>query len=172
MELKIVKFFNKLGGKRVSDAADFASRITVLAIFWSIISLVILFFDRNFGIRIFLTLVVVTALHFAISEGFFKYLVPVFSSRRTRPYLAHPDAITPNGTLHKSSSFPSSHMSITLGILTVLFYFYPLIWLLALLYAIFMAYTRLHNGMHYPSDVLGGTILGILYGIAAIYLVR
>jgi undecaprenyl-diphosphatase len=172
MELKIVKFFNRLGGKRVSDMADFASRIVTLSIFWSLIFLFILLFDRNLGVNIFLTLLLATALHFAVSEGFFKYLMPVVLPRRIRPYLAHPDAITPNGTLHKSSSFPSSHMSITLGILTVLVYFYPIIWPLALLYAIFMAYTRLHNGMHYPSDVLGGTILGILYGIAAIYLVR
>lgn len=172
MELKIVKFFNNLGGKRVSDITDFASRIPVLAVFWSITSLLILFFDKNNGKTIFLALTIVTILHFFISEGIFKYLLPVFLPKRIRPYLAHPGIINPNGTLHQSPSFPSSHMSITLGILTVLFYFYPVIWPAALLFAIFMAFARLRNGMHYPSDIIGGIILGILYGILSIYLVR
>jgi len=172
MELKIVKFFNNLGGKRVSDVTDFASRIPVLAIFWSVVAMLILILDKNQGRIIFLALAIATTLHFLISEGIFKYLLPIFLPKRTRPYLAHPGIITPNGTLHQSPSFPSSHMSITVGILTVLYYFYPVIWPVALLFAIFMAFARLRNGMHYPSDILGGIVLGILYGILSIYLVR
>ncbi|MFA6383267.1 MAG: phosphatase PAP2 family protein [Parcubacteria group bacterium] len=172
MELKIVKFFNNLGGKRVSDVTDFASRIPVLAIFWSVVAVLILILDKNQGGVIFLALAIATFLHFFISEGVLKHLLPVFLPRRIRPYLAHPEMIIPNGTLHQSPSFPSSHMSITLGILMVLFYFYPVIWPVALLYIIFMAYARLHNGMHYLSDIIGGIILGILYGILSIYLVK
>ncbi|HCB51180.1 TPA: hypothetical protein DEP21_01160 [Patescibacteria group bacterium] len=28
-----------------------------------------------------------------------------------------------------------------------------------------MAFSRMHNGMHYPSDVIVGSVLGILYGL-------
>jgi membrane-associated phospholipid phosphatase len=35
-----------------------------------------------------------------------------------------------------------------------------------------MAAARVHNGMHYPSDVLTGTLLGVGYGLAAWTLLR
>lgn len=36
----------------------------------------------------------------------------------------------------------------------------------------FMAFARIHNGMHYPSDVVAGAVLGILYGLAGIRIVN
>ncbi len=33
-----------------------------------------------------------------------------------------------------------------------------------------MALSRLHNGMHYPTDILGGIVLGLIYGVIAIIL--
>jgi membrane-associated phospholipid phosphatase len=35
-----------------------------------------------------------------------------------------------------------------------------------------MAFSRIHNGMHYLTDVLAGGILGFFYGLAAVYLVN
>jgi membrane-associated phospholipid phosphatase len=31
-----------------------------------------------------------------------------------------------------------------------------------------MAFSRVHNGMHYPSDVLAGSLLGVGYGLLAV----
>jgi membrane-associated phospholipid phosphatase len=32
-----------------------------------------------------------------------------------------------------------------------------------------MAYARMHNGMHYPSDIIAGAALGTFYGLVGIY---
>ncbi len=76
------------------------------------------------------------------------------------------------GKAFTDSSFPSSHMASTLGVLTVFVYFYRKTWPLALIFVLLMAFARMHNGMHYPTDVLAGTILGLGYGLLAIYIVN
>jgi membrane-associated phospholipid phosphatase len=172
MELKIVEFLNKFENPAVSAAAAFVGRIRVLVLLWSVIAVGILFLDKTNGQIIFLALAIASVLHFLISEGIFKMLLPKYFKTRVRPYLAHPEIIRSRGSRHKDSSFPSSHMSTTLAMLTVLVFFYPVVWPLALIFALFMAYARMHNGMHYPSDILAGTAFGMIYGVIAIYLVR
>lgn len=172
MELRIVKFFNNLGGKWISVSAAFVSRIRVLVALWATLAVAILFLDKTNGKIIFVAIAIASILHFAISEGFFKFLFPKIFFKRLRPYQAHPQFITPRGSKHQDSSFPSSHMSTTLAVLTVVVIFYPIALIPGVLFSVFMAYARMHNGMHYPSDIIAGTILGILYGLAAVYLVR
>jgi undecaprenyl-diphosphatase len=107
--------------------------------------------------------------HFAITEGIFKILLPKFFKGRRRPYIDYPQEIKAIGREHRDSSFPSSHMSATLAMLTVLVYFFPASWPLAVIATIFMAYARMHHGMHYPSDIMAGIVLGIGYGAGGVY---
>jgi undecaprenyl-diphosphatase len=37
-------------------------------------------------------------------------------------------------------------------------------------WAILVSYSRIYVGVHYPGDVLGGAILGLVIGVAAYYL--
>ena len=87
---------------------------------------------------------------------------------RVRPYLAHPDLITPVGHRFVDSSFPSSHAASTVAIVTVLGHAYRRFAVLAASFALVMCLSRVHNGMHYPTDVLAGSILGLAYGALAI----
>jgi undecaprenyl-diphosphatase len=59
-----------------------------------------------------------------------------------------------------------------LAVLSVFVYYYRKVWPWALGFILLMAFARMHNGMHYPSDVLAGTILGICYGLIAVWLIR
>ncbi len=168
MELNIVKFFNRLGrGTVLDELTDFVSRIFYLSAFWTVFTIAIFFFAEN-GRIIATALTIAAGLHFLISEGLLKYLLVKYL-KKIRPYVTHPNEVFPIGRKHNDSSFPSSHMSAILSILTVLIYFYPGTWLVLLLLVLFMAFARLHNGMHYPSDVIAGSILGILYGAAGVY---
>lgn len=62
-----------------------------------------------------------------------------------------------------SPSFPSGHTTLTFAMMAALAKIYKK-WFLTLLlvtWAILVAYSRLHLGLHYPSDVLCGIIIGI-----------
>ncbi len=168
MELRIVKFFNRLGrGTALDLLMRSVSYIPMLGIVWSLIALAIFFLDSQNGRQVFVAMVIAIGLHFIVTAGFLKICLERYF-KRIRPYIAHSQEITPLGKLHRDSSFPSSHMSANLALLTVLVYFYPAILLVAVVWAVFTAFSRLHNGMHYPSDVLAGAILGVLYGVAGI----
>nr|MBQ8253059.1 phosphatase PAP2 family protein [Lachnospiraceae bacterium] len=65
-------------------------------------------------------------------------------------------------------SFPSGHSSAAFATAWVLFRKFPAkVGIPAMVYAFLMAFSRLYLGVHYPTDVLGGIVLGILYATAA-----
>jgi undecaprenyl-diphosphatase len=61
-------------------------------------------------------------------------------------------------------------MVLTVAMITVLIILFPAVRPYAILYALLMAWSRMHNGMHYPSDILAGAILGIGCGWIAVVL--
>ncbi|HIE52068.1 MAG TPA: phosphatase PAP2 family protein [Armatimonadetes bacterium] len=61
-----------------------------------------------------------------------------------------------------SYSFPSSHAANSLGLATVFGYYYRRwAWLFVAL-ALLVGYSRIYVGVHYPLDVLGGQVVGVL----------
>lgn len=168
MEFEIVKFLNQLGSGWVDPITIFINSNTLLGIVGIIITAYFFLFDKKNGKRIAIAAAIAVGLHFLISEIFLKYILPEFGLFRLRPYLAHPGELIPLGKLNTSSSFPSSHMAYILSLFAVYVYYYRKFLLPAVAFTLFMAFARLHNGMHYPSDILAGAVLGVLYGIVAI----
>jgi membrane-associated phospholipid phosphatase len=109
-------------------------------------------------------------MHFLVTEGIIKEGVASFGLERIRPYIAHPGEILPIGALSTDSSFPSAHLSFLTAFLFVICYYYRKNWVfLTSIFAILlMAFSRMHNGMHYPSDILGGFAFGLIYGLIAV----
>lgn len=66
-------------------------------------------------------------------------------------------------------SFPSGHTSSSFAVATVFLAMLPMwVGVTALLIALTIAFSRMYLGVHYPSDVLCGMLLGIVFGIAAL----
>ena len=85
-----------------------------------------------------------------------KYIID-----RPRPYETFPDYIH-NITTEGSPSFPSGHTTIAFSIATSLTLAYPK-WYVAVpsfLWASSVGYSRMNLGVHYPTDVLAGAVLG------------
>ena len=61
-------------------------------------------------------------------------------------------------------SFPSGHTGAAFAAASALFFCKNRLWIAALVLAILIAFSRLYLYVHYPSDVLGGILLGILSG--------
>jgi undecaprenyl-diphosphatase len=80
---------------------------------------------------------------------------------RPRPYQVHRDIVC-SATPLDAWSFPSGHTLHAVAFSMVAIAYYPaLIWLL-LPFALLAALSRVILGLHYPSDVLAGALLGTL----------
>ena len=155
----------------IDPFTDVICEVPLLIVVWLALVALALRFDREEGRRVGATVLVAIALHFLISEGLLKHLLLAEVPMRVRPYLAHPGEIVPVGHLFTDSSFPSSHAASTAAIVTVLVHRYRRFTALGVGFALIMCLSRVHNGMHYPTDVLTGSVLGFGYGLAAIRIV-
>ncbi len=81
--------------------------------------------------------------------------------RRTRPFEAYPDLIFKKGT-GGNYSMPSGHTSSAFSTATSLSLNFPKWYVVApaYTYAAAVGYSRMYLGVHYPSDVLVGALLG------------
>jgi membrane-associated phospholipid phosphatase len=90
---------------------------------------------------------------------------------RPRPFVEFPDAHLLLGR-GKSNSMPSSHAANWFAATMVTFLFYRRSWRFMLPLACIVSFSRVYNGVHYPSDVLVGAILGAGYAAAMVLLVN
>ncbi len=80
--------------------------------------------------------------------------------RRQRPYENLYDIRTPQGK-EDSSGFPSTHAAIAFAGAAAIAERNPNWAIPAYTWATLVAYSRVYNGLHYPSDVLAGAAVGL-----------
>jgi undecaprenyl-diphosphatase len=139
-------------------------------LFWIPFYAVLLFFlikiYKKFSAYILLAIGITVGLSDQIASGLIKNSV-----KRLRP--SHEPSLMPLIHLSKAGpggmyGFVSSHSANAFGLLAFLFFLLPskYKWLKIILFcwALLVSYSRIYNGVHYPSDVIGGAIVGILSG--------
>lgn len=170
-ELGFVKYIHNLGKGKINFLTSLVSSVKMLAILWTTALLLMYFYLPDSRVILWQRIAVVAILHFLISEGIFKYLLPYFFGARKRPFAKYPNDIKPIGHRFSDGSMPSSHMASTVAMVVVLFSVFPAILLSGIFFSLFMGFARIHNGMHYPSDIIVGTVLGISYGLISVFLI-
>jgi undecaprenyl-diphosphatase len=101
--------------------------------------------------------------HMAVTAllGVAFYALVKGSMVRERPFASHAGVTAVTAPLDRYS-FPSGHTLQAILFLTMLQHYFPGIALLLLPFCISVAASRVVLGLHYPSDVLAGALLGWL----------
>lgn len=136
-------------------------------IFWIVLSLILMLLPktRKAGFSMGLALL----LGVILGNGVLKNVVA-----RPRPYdvstaLSHRLAW---GEMSNDFSFPSGHTLASFEAATALFLHHKKWGIAALVLAFFVSISRLFLLVHYPTDLLFGALLGILFAVLASFTVR
>ena len=134
---------------------------------WIIIGIVLIFFRKTRPAGV--CLIASIALGFLVGDIVIKHIVA-----RPRPFLVNTgidlNIIAPTG-----HSFPSGHCVAAFAATTSLFgMLKEKRWIAfsALGLAVLIAFSRLYNYVHYPSDALCGILLGILCGLIIVFIFK
>jgi len=115
--------------------------------------------EHNKALTVLLLALLTIAISDPVSSQIFKPLL-----HRPRP--CHPDFFVNSAHMlfgFKSSlSFPSSHSTNMFALAFIFTKFYPSRWLVFFSFAALIGFSRIYVGVHYPGDVLGGALLGII----------
>ena len=86
---------------------------------------------------------------------------------RTRPYIVN-EAIEYITTRPSDNSFPSGHTGCVFAVASVIFFMMPKkVGIPAMIVASLVGISRLYVGVHYPTDIIGGFIIGMFTGFIA-----
>jgi membrane-associated phospholipid phosphatase len=117
--------------------------------------------------RVFLLMMVLTV---AVCDGAVCNTIKQ-AIGRARPFAALPDVHCLTG-MGGSGSMPSSHAANWFAMAMVAFFYYRRsVWFMVPM-ASLVSFSRVYIGVHYPSDVLAGALLGAGCGVAVTWLVN
>lgn len=158
MELRFLDFLQTIHTPLLDKILAFITSLGNAGIIWIVLVVVLLILPktRKAGIIVAAALLV----DLILCNLILKNLVA-----RVRPY----DVNTAIAVLIKKPldfSFPSGHTAASFAAMTALFLAkMKKAWIAALILSVLIAFSRLYFYVHYPTDVLGGIVVGILSGV-------
>lgn len=158
-ELHILDFIQLHMRSSVLDSLMvFFTRLGNGGIIWIVLALVLLVFPKTRRIGLVLTIGLLVDV--VCCNMVLKPLVG-----RIRPFVLNPNVslLVPAPS---DFSFPSGHTAASFTAVSALYLSKSRIWIPSLIIALLISFSRLYLYVHYPSDVLAGLLLGIMFGMA------
>jgi undecaprenyl-diphosphatase len=143
----------------VFEGLSYAGRLGLL---WIVIALLLCALYRRWGV-LGLTIIAV-----ALADWSAIGMKALFD--RDRPPLRYPE---PDSLVRVplDGSFPSGHAATSFAGATILAFAFPRLTPVLYVLAAAVAFSRVYVGVHYPLDILGGAVLGVLVAFAVRFLV-
>lgn len=170
LDVKLLYLFNNFAGKSQIFDILIVFLAAYLQYFLVVAFLVILYFSaypRRQKLYIFwITSISIVVARFGITE------IIRFFYHRPRPFLMlQVNKLLSSGWFYsdKEWSFPSGHSAFFFAMATAI-YLYNKKWgIWFFVAAVLMNISRIVAGVHYPSDILGGAVVGIVVGYVIVY---
>ena len=156
MELQILHAIQGIHQEWLTEILRFFTTIGESGLVWIVIAIVLTCIPKTR--KCGLTMIIAMAITYLVGNLFLKNVI-------ARP---RPCAVDTGVTL--KIPFPSEY-SFPSGAVTI-FSYYRKAGILSLLMAAVIAFSRLYFFVHYPTDILGGMVLGTLDAVLAVYIVK
>lgn len=157
-EFDILNYLQTLHNPFLDKLMLFFTHLGDQGFIWVCLCLILLIIPktRKTGVILFIALLIDTLVCNVFLKNFFM-----------RP---RPCTINPNITLlipqPQDYSFPSGHTAASFTVVSVLYLLkQKKLFIFSLVLACFIAFSRMYLYVHYPSDILGGVIVGFLCGL-------
>lgn len=174
-DVGLFHFFNNFAGQyRIFDAiiiffAEYLQYIIVL------VFVLLLYFSKQYGAFKKIHIFLVTAAAVIIARLGIVEIIRFFYHRPRPFFIESTHKLISNGALFYSDtewSFPSGHSAFFFAMATAI-YFYNKRWGIGFfIAAILINLSRIIAGVHYPSDILGGAIVGIVTCYLIVFLAK
>lgn len=164
MELQILHAIQGIHQEWLTEILRFFTTIGESGLVWIIIAIVLTCIPKTR--KCGLTMMIAMAITYLVGNLFLKNVIA-----RPRPCSVD-HSVTLKIPFPSEYSFPSGHTSNGFAGAVTIFNYYRKAGILSLFMAVVIAFSRLYFFVHYPTDVLGGIVLGTLDALLAVYIVK
>lgn len=159
IEIHILNALQNIRTPFLDSIMTFITTLGNAGIIWIIVGILLLFKNNKkykmIGFTLLLSLIISSVIGLVIMK-------PII--RRPRPFEAFgfKDLLIDKPL---GFSFPSGHTSSSFASATSIYLFDKKLGLFAFLFSALIAFSRMYHYVHYPTDIIGGIILGLLSGV-------
>ncbi len=150
---------------------------------WLMPAITDLHYNKIFSITV-ITILLLSLLYKFKSKGlvYFLFLILAVATNdfsgskvkrafnRPRPFQNIETSAIQRSPASENTSFYSNHASNNFTFATFISFIFPETKLIIFSIAAVVSYSRVYNGVHYPSDIIAGGLIGILWGYLFYYL--
>lgn len=164
-EIRILDWIQSIRTPTADILMCFITKLGDAGIIWILLAVILIFIPkkRKSGMMLAAALCVEVLLCNGILKNLFCRIRPCDMNTSIQLLIARPNDF----------SFPSGHTAASFAAVAALYLAgEKKIWKPALVFAVFMAFSRLYLYVHYPTDILGGIIVGTAAGYIGYQIIR